>query len=82
MSQERIEKRFQNALGGYASEVDDELLWSEIEDKLPQKKKKRRFLLWFIFGLPLLVMFFISLWNILPNNSDITDGGLLSNIES
>ncbi len=71
MSQKRIEKNFHNRLRSYASIVDDNQLWLEIENSIPKKKKKKRFLIWIAFGLPILVL--IGFWLITNNRVDTNE---------
>ncbi|MEM9547695.1 MAG: hypothetical protein AAGA77_17065 [Bacteroidota bacterium] len=56
MSKERIEREFHEKLNAFSSDIDDEELWSVIEDRVPKKKKKRRFIFWIFFGLCLLLL--------------------------
>ena len=62
MSEKRIKNQFQKALESYASAVDEDQLWSEIEDRVPKKEKKRRGLFWLVFGLPVLAVVLIGFW--------------------
>ncbi len=56
MSKKRIENEFFNRLGNYASIIDDDQLWFEIENRVPQKKRKRRLFIWFTWGMSVLAV--------------------------
>ena len=73
MSKKRIEDQFHTALGEYASVIDEDQLWNEIEHRVPRKKKKKRAFLWFAFGLPILLLMGSVFWFSISETNQTSD---------
>lgn len=79
MSQKNVDKTFKNGLGNYVSEVDEDQLWSAIEDRVPKKQKRRKFFIWFLLGIPFLFLLKMGApWN--QNTESVTDGKVVEEI--
>ena len=75
MSKKSIDHRFQNALDDYVSGVDDNEIWQAIEGRIPRKRKKRRMLIWMIFGALLLTGLFLA--SIYYSNAEKLSSGMV-----
>lgn len=71
--EDKFNKEIRDKMQGYSSELDLEKFWNDLEPKLPAKKK-RRFLLWWLW-LPLLLgtPLAIFLWNIKTGEENLVN---------